>query len=152
FLYQECMNRAVNAFQTRGWVNIGQGGAFVVGYRGSEAAYITCNEVANMTVINIFVASDNQDSNVPGGARVQLQESMANPGAVQTPNNPGGGGGTMAGSAVWQMHCCKEQYVDTMRIYTQPQGDGTVAISGDFPNAYNGGKFDGFWNTQTGQV
>jgi len=93
--YGDCMQRAREAFQSLGWVNIGAGGAFTSGFRGDQGAYITCNEVApGRVLVNIFVASDSRDANVPGAARVQLQDAM---GGAPPPRAAAGGGPTSCG-------------------------------------------------------
>ena len=75
--YNECMQRAEQAFLAEGWVNLGKGGAFVSAFKENNGAYITCNVVLeNKVWANIFVASNSGDSGVPGGERVKLQRRM----------------------------------------------------------------------------
>lgn len=72
--YQDCMARARAAFQSQGWVNIGEGGSYVNAFKGESGAYITCNESpAGRTIVNIFVASNSPNS---GAERVALQSAM----------------------------------------------------------------------------
>lgn len=144
--YQECMNRAIASFQGNGWVNLGQGGAFVQGFRGSEAAYITCNEVGSITVINVFVASDNQDPNVPGAARVQLQQGMT--GAVTPPPSP-----PSQQSNAWTFSCCAGRWNGPIWInYTQQQGN-VVYFTGMFAlQELNGGTIAGSIDRSAGTI
>jgi hypothetical protein len=78
--YNECMQRAEQAYLAEGWVNLGKGGAFIYAYKESNGAYITCNVAPeNKTWANIFVASNSGDSGVPGGERVKLKRRMEQP-------------------------------------------------------------------------
>jgi len=91
--YNECMQRAEQAYLAEGWVNLGKGAAFMYGYKESNGAYITCNVAPeNKVWANIFVASNSGDSGVPGGERVKLERRMENSGTsgdCATPNLSG---------------------------------------------------------------
>jgi len=79
--YNECIQRAEQAYLAEGWVNIGKGGAFVNAFKANNGAYITCNVAPeNKIWVNIFVASNSGDSGIPGGERVCLQTQMERPG------------------------------------------------------------------------
>ncbi len=85
--YEDCLQRARSAFAQNGWSNIGGGppASFVLAFKGPNSSYITCNPGPNgIMTINVFVASDSQDGNVPGGERVSLQNSIAGGGVVQS--------------------------------------------------------------------
>ena len=87
--YDECMQRAVNAFTNEGWSNIGKGGAFVNAFKDNHGAYIMCNVAPeNKIWVNIVVASLSQDNNVPGAERVKLQKWMDQP-VSSTTTGPG---------------------------------------------------------------
>lgn len=73
----ECLGRAQQAFRLEGWGEIGQSGNFVGAAKAIHRAYITCNTAPGGGVwVNIFVASDSLDGNVPGAERVRLQARM----------------------------------------------------------------------------
>jgi hypothetical protein len=75
--YNECIQRAEQAYLAEGWVNIGKGGAFVSAFKENNGAYIMCNVAPeNKVWVNIVVASNSGDGNVPGGERVKLQRRM----------------------------------------------------------------------------
>jgi hypothetical protein len=75
--YNECIQRAEQAYLAEGWVNIGKGGAFVGAFKENNGAYIMCNVAPeNKVWVNIVVASNSGDSNVPGAERVKLQRRM----------------------------------------------------------------------------
>jgi len=87
--YNECMQRAEQAFISEGWVNLGKGAAFMYGYKESNGAYITCNVAPeNKVWANIFVASNSGDSGVPGGERVKLERRMEQSGSSGGCNTP----------------------------------------------------------------
>lgn len=75
----DCMGRAQRAFGAEGWSSITMGGRYVSAFKGIHSAYITCNAVRDglMVVVNVFVASERGDGNVPGVEREQLQRQMA---------------------------------------------------------------------------
>ena len=75
----DCMDRAQRAFGAEGWSSITMGGRYVSAFKGIHSAYITCNAVRDglMVVVNVFVASERGDGNVPGVEREQLQRQMA---------------------------------------------------------------------------
>jgi hypothetical protein len=75
--YDECMQRAVRALQAEGYTLIGQGGAFVHGFKDIHGAYILCNVAPEGTTwANIVVASSHNDAGVPGAERQRLQARM----------------------------------------------------------------------------
>ena len=79
--YNECIQRAEQAYNAEGWVNIGKGGAFVNAFKENNGAYIMCNVAPeNKIWVNIVVASNSGNSNVPGAERVCLQTQMERPG------------------------------------------------------------------------
>ncbi len=79
--YNECIQRAEQAYLAEGWVNLGKGGAFVNAFKANNGAYITCNVAPeNKIWVNIFVASNSGDDGVPGAERVCLQKQMDRPG------------------------------------------------------------------------
>jgi len=75
----DCMGRAQRAFGAEGWLSITVGGRYVSGFKEIHSAYITCNAVRDgqMVVVNVFVASERGDGNVPGVERERLQRQMA---------------------------------------------------------------------------
>lgn len=89
----ECMARALRAFQGDGWTQIQPGGRYTAAFKDIHSAYITCNDAGNgQVVVNVFVASDRGDGGVPGAQRERLQTLMAGgaaPAAVTAP--PAGG-------------------------------------------------------------
>ncbi len=87
--YSECMQRAEQAYIGEGWVNLRKGGAFIYAFRESNGAFITCNVAPeNKVWVNIFVASNSGDPNVPGAECEKLQRRMANPGSSGGCNTP----------------------------------------------------------------
>jgi len=81
--YNECIQRAEQAYLAEGWVNIGKGGAFVNAFKENNGAYIMCNVAPeNKIWVNIVVASNSGDGNVPGAERVKLQTRMGQSGSV----------------------------------------------------------------------
>jgi hypothetical protein len=79
--YNECIQRAEQAYLAEGWVNIGKGGAFVNAFKQNNGAYIMCNVAPeNKIWVNIVVASNSGNAGVPGGERVCLQKQMDQPG------------------------------------------------------------------------
>jgi len=87
--YNECIERAEKAYLAEGWVNIGKGGAFVNAFKENNGAYITCNVAPeNKIWVNIFVASNSGNANVPGAERVCLQGQMDQPGNGCTKTKP----------------------------------------------------------------
>lgn len=126
--YDECMNRAKQAFVGEGWVNIGGGGAFVQAFKGIHGAYIMCNVAPeNKVWANIVVASSSNDAGVPGAERVNLQRRMNQSGGVAAV------GGTLMGD--WDIKCCNDALAWTLSI---AKHDGNT-FSGTFSAAHGGG-------------
>jgi hypothetical protein len=75
----DCMGRAQRAFGAEGWSSITMGGRYVSAFKGIHSAYITCNAVRDgqAVVVNVFVASERGDGNIPGAERERLQRQMA---------------------------------------------------------------------------
>ena len=95
--YNECIQRAEKSFLAEGWVNLGKGGAFVNAFKENNGAYIMCNVAPeNKIWVNIVVASNSGNANVPGAQRVCLQAQMDQPGASRCGATESGttGGGT----------------------------------------------------------
>ncbi len=85
--HDECMRRASNALLAEGYVNLSSGGDYYAGFKGINTAVITCNATADgRTYVNIFVASQTNDSGLPGGERVRLQGRMDNSTSIITPS------------------------------------------------------------------
>ncbi len=79
--YEDCLRRAQGAFAAEGWVNVGTNGNAVCGFKGINGAYIVCNPAPDAKLaVNIFVASNSNDSGVPGLERQKLQARMESPG------------------------------------------------------------------------
>lgn len=84
--YNDCMARARSAFEGRGRVNIGAGGAFTNAFRGGSGAYILCNEAtAGRKIVDIAVATMGGDA---GAERQQFQGAMADRTSVPRPPTP----------------------------------------------------------------
>jgi len=86
--HDECMSRAKNALQAEGYVNLSNGGDYYAGFKGLNTAVITCNGTSDgRTYVNIFVATQTSDANLPGAERVRLQGRMDNSSSNVTPTN-----------------------------------------------------------------
>ena len=84
--HDECMRRARNALITEGYVNMSNGGDYYAGFKSIHTAVITCNGTSDgRTYVNVFVASQTNDSGLPGGERVRLQGRMDNSTSSVTP-------------------------------------------------------------------
>ena len=169
--YNECMQRAEQAFIAEGWVNLGKGAAFMYGYKESNGAYITCNVAPeNKVWANIFVASNSGDSGVPGGERVKLERRMENAGSVGDCDTPNISGiFTTSGDPVGVMvidgqtgnHISARYGKDENSLVNRLQGDFNCnVLTGNFTNTvYNaqgtfeytfspdGSSYKGFWNS-----
>ncbi len=80
--YDECTRRAQGALETQGYSIQYRGGnnssdSVTVGQKTIHTAIITCNTAPEgKTWVNIFVASQATDGNIPGAERVRLQQQM----------------------------------------------------------------------------
>lgn len=87
--YDDCLRRAQGAFAAEGWVNVGTNGNAVSGFKGMNGAYIVCNPAPDAKLaVNIFVASNANDSGVPGLERQKLQARMEWTGSPRSPQTP----------------------------------------------------------------
>jgi hypothetical protein len=81
--YDECIGRARRALEGEGYVIKSQGGDgssdyHFGGVKDIHSAIVACDSASNGHVwVNIFVASQSSDGNVPGAERVKLQQRMA---------------------------------------------------------------------------
>lgn len=83
---EECMRRAKAALQSEGYVNMSSGSDYYAGFKKINTSVITCNATSDgRCYINIFVASQTNDPDIPGAERVRLQGKMENTNA--DPNN-----------------------------------------------------------------
>lgn len=123
----ECMRRALLAFQEEGYNATWQGANLYLGQKEIHSAYIMCNAAPDGKMwVNIVVASNAGDGNVPGAERVKLQGRMDKSGG-------GDSGGTLKGE--WDIKCCNDELGWTLSI-TQQEGN---SFSGSFSSGYGGG-------------
>lgn len=85
--HQECLDRATSVLQRAGYTLWGTAGNGPWGHSGIHSAIVFCEPHSNgQEVVDIAVASESNDGNVPGAERVRLQELMG------SQSKPGGGG------------------------------------------------------------
>jgi hypothetical protein len=123
--YEFAMNRAKAALIAEGYVNLNQGGAFISGYKGINTAIIMCNVAPDAkTWVNIVVASNATDSNIPGAERVKLQKRM----------DQNLSGSNLVGE--WFLKCCNDELQWKLHIKNQNGSD----FSGSFNDVNGGGN------------
>jgi hypothetical protein len=81
----ECMRRALTAFQSEGYAPTLQGANLYLGQKDIHSAYIMCNAAPEGKIwVNIVVASEAQQGTVPGAERVKLEKRMSSAASTAT--------------------------------------------------------------------
>lgn len=105
--HQECLDRATTVLQQAGYTLWGPTGNGPWGQNGIHSAIVFCEPHSNgQEVVDIAVASESADGNVPGAERVRLQKLMESPpraaeGGPPCPANATGLRGTGQQVACW---------------------------------------------------